>query len=388
MTTPPLHIVMTGCDQTVFSLSTPSDTLLRLRDYAARLAALRPGSHLTYFALGAAPTTLPLSEPSLSITPLTGHPSRAALKLPAALSRLHANHPISLITTQTPFEEYWLSLLMGKWVAIPVLVQVHTDLINARLACPKTFRGWLQKLRYSMALSSLRCASAIRTVSKNLVASLQHYAGKAPLHNIPVPITMAQSALPRIEEKIPPTVLYVGRLSPEKNLALWLNIAAKVHSAIPEARFRLIGEGSERPKLERMIRELNLTDVATLEGAKAYNELSDVYRSSAVFLLTSTHESFGRVLLEAMMNGTPIVSTATSGPSELLNSSNAGLLFDEGDISGMSNAIITLLRNTEQRRTFSNNGEKFSQLFSPAHTSAEWVNLLHATATPPPNRVF
>ena len=112
----------------------------------------------------------------------------------------------------------------------------------------------------------------------------------------------------------PPVILSVGRLTKAKDYPTLIRAFARVRREHP-ARLMILGEGEERPKLEALIRELDLEEDVSLPGF-VDNPYAYMARS-AVFVLSSAWEGFGNVLVEAMAVGTPVVSTdCPSGPRD------------------------------------------------------------------------
>ena len=76
-------------------------------------------------------------------------------------------------------------------------------------------------------------------------------------------------------------------------------------------------------------------------------DVSNLLHNSDIFLLTSTHEPLGIVILEAMACGCPVVSTHSSGPAAIVEDGVDGLLAEVGDVQGLTNHIARLLRDEE-----------------------------------------
>ncbi len=141
----------------------------------------------------------------------------------------------------------------------------------------------------------------------------------------------------------PPVILSVGRLTKAKDYPTLIRAFARVRREHP-ARLMILGEGEERPKLEALIRELDLEEDVSLPGF-VDNPYAYMARS-AVFVLSSAWEGFGNVLVEAMAVGTPVVSTdCPSGPAEILEGGQWGRLVPVGDVEGIAAAIIATLND-------------------------------------------
>lgn len=123
-----------------------------------------------------------------------------------------------------------------------------------------------------------------------------------------------------------------------------------------------MGEGEDRGRLEYLIKELKLENNVSLlgfvENPYAYMQRSDV------FVLSSRWEGFGNVLVEAMACGCPVVSTnCPSGPAEILENGEYGILVPVEDVEKMAKSIIKILTNKELREELSNKALKRSKEF-------------------------
>jgi glycosyltransferase involved in cell wall biosynthesis len=117
-------------------------------------------------------------------------------------------------------------------------------------------------------------------------------------------------------------ILYVGRLSPEKNLATVVTAA----SYVGDATFVLAGSGVLRDPLQTLAREKNVP--VEFLGVVEQVTLPRVYGSSDVFVLASFTEGHPKVLLEAMACGLPCVASNCAGNRSLITDGETGLLFD------------------------------------------------------------
>lgn len=129
----------------------------------------------------------------------------------------------------------------------------------------------------------------------------------------------------------------VGRLAHSKGFDVLIEAFRRAN--LPGARLVILGEGRERKRLERM-----LAPAITLPGFR--NDVKDCYQAFDLFGSPSRSEPLGRVILEALDAGTPVVAAATLGPSEILRK-YPGDLFPVGD----ADALAGLLRRHHGART-------------------------------------
>jgi glycosyltransferase involved in cell wall biosynthesis len=139
-----------------------------------------------------------------------------------------------------------------------------------------------------------------------------------------------------------PLLLYAGRLSPEKRLETF----APILDAIPEARLALVGDGPARADLERLLPAERTTFTGFLRG----DDLAAAFASADVFVMPSTTETLGFVVLEAMASGCAVVAAAAGGIPDLVDPGETGLLYDPKRPRDAIEAIASLLRQPGRRR--------------------------------------
>ncbi len=103
-------------------------------------------------------------------------------------------------------------------------------------------------------------------------------------------------------------VIFAGRLIKEKNVDVLINAIDYVRKKIPDIKCLIVGNGPERVKLEQLVKDLQLKDNIYFKGfMEDYDDLIGYIKSSDVFVLPSTREGFGIVVLEANACGIPVV---------------------------------------------------------------------------------
>jgi glycosyltransferase involved in cell wall biosynthesis len=140
-----------------------------------------------------------------------------------------------------------------------------------------------------------------------------------------------------------PLIISVGRLVASKDFPSLIRAFAKVRKEVPSCLL-ILGEGEERPALERLIADSNLNDDVLLPG---YTSNPYVRMAHAkVFVLSSAYEAFGNVLVESLAAGTPVIATdCPTGPREILKDGKFGELVAVGDTEALAKAIVKVLRS-------------------------------------------
>jgi glycosyltransferase involved in cell wall biosynthesis len=135
-------------------------------------------------------------------------------------------------------------------------------------------------------------------------------------------------------------LLFVGRLASQKNAPLLLNALAAMTEQV---EVRIVGDGEDRPMLERMIDKLRL-DNAQMVGAKLGQDLIDEYRWADALVLTSLKEGTSLVILEAIAAGLPVVATNVDGVRDTVGAD--GLLVAP-DPAALAEALDRLVKDPD-----------------------------------------
>lgn len=147
----------------------------------------------------------------------------------------------------------------------------------------------------------------------------------------------------------PPLILAVAQLKERKGLAQLIRACRVLCDRGYDFRCRIVGDGSQRGELERLIRRLFLRTTVTLSGALPHDEVIDQYRRASLFVLPCIKTAQGDVdgipnaLAEAMALQLPVVSTRLPGVQELVSDGVNGILVAPGDPAALASAIGRLL---------------------------------------------
>lgn len=139
-------------------------------------------------------------------------------------------------------------------------------------------------------------------------------------------------------------LLYVGRVSKEKNLQLLEKAFKSLVRSHPGLKLFIVGDG---PYLEEMRREMTDTP-CIFTGYLAGEELAEVYASCDLFVFPSTTDTFGNVVLEAQASGLPVVVTDAGGPRENVIDGVTGVIVPGDDEEGLRDAIDRLLARPQR----------------------------------------
>jgi 1,2-diacylglycerol 3-alpha-glucosyltransferase len=147
-----------------------------------------------------------------------------------------------------------------------------------------------------------------------------------------------------------PVVLYTGRLDAEKDMETWVRAIPFVLQHC-RARFLIGGEGTDKPRLERLVTALGLSDHVNFIGYVAEDALPTIYQVASVYAISSPVELQSISTLEAMAAGLPIVAVNAGALPELVHSGLNGLLTPPRDAASFAAAIVAILSDPTRRRS-------------------------------------
>lgn len=130
-----------------------------------------------------------------------------------------------------------------------------------------------------------------------------------------------------------PVVMSMGRFVQRKGFHTLIEAIAKV----PDAYLWLVGDGEERENLEKLANDLGVS--GRVRFASWQKDTRAFLAAADIFVMASSHEPLGNVILEAWAQGTPVVSSRSEGPQWFMRDGENGLMVDIGDADGFGHAI-------------------------------------------------
>jgi len=140
----------------------------------------------------------------------------------------------------------------------------------------------------------------------------------------------------------------VGRLSVEKGLIHLLAACAKLLRDGVPLKVLIVGDGPQRKELEQLSLELGLGDRVVFAGFR--EDIAEWILCMDVFVLPSLTEGTPISLLEAMACGVPVIASAVGGVPQVIQHGETGMLVSPGSEDEISNAVLTLFRDSEARQ--------------------------------------
>jgi glycosyltransferase involved in cell wall biosynthesis len=239
-----------------------------------------------------------------------------------------------------------------------VIADLHGDWRAPTRLYGSRMRTALNPAADRVALTGLRGADGIRTIT-GYTTSLVRDVGLEPADEFPAYMDF-DSFLQTAPQALPakPQALFVGVLERYKNVDGLADAWRLAAPRVPEARLHLVGSGTLRPVVERLL--------ADVPGRTSWDErlsqaqVSQALDEATALVLPSRSEGMGRVIVEAFCRARPVVATRVGGIPDLVQDDQNGLLVDRGDPQALADAIVRIL--TDRRLA--------ERLSAGAHASA------------------
>ena len=171
-------------------------------------------------------------------------------------------------------------------------------------------------------------------------------------------------------------IVSVGRLVPWKGFRMLIKMMPNVFEINQAFRLVIVGDGPDKKVLEAMIKNLSLEKKVFLVGKKSRSELATYLVAADMFVLNTGYEGFSHQILEAMMAGIPVITTAVGGNKEVIEQGENGFLVKYNDEFNLMEAIKSLWQDPGLREEFKENGKKTVEKFSLERMLSETIEIL------------
>jgi glycosyltransferase involved in cell wall biosynthesis len=168
----------------------------------------------------------------------------------------------------------------------------------------------------------------------------------------------------------------VGNLTPIKGHEVLLRALATIHRTCGDFSWQIIGQGPEQSRLEKLGRELGITEKIRFLGPQCRSDIAGAIRRCTIFALPSRDEGSGRVYLEAMSAAKPVIACRGQGIEEVIEQGINGCLIDPEDLVELSETVTVLLQRAQLRREMGAAARKtILQGFTLAYEAARLVRV-------------
>lgn len=262
-----------------------------------------------------------------------------------------------------------IATVIKKKYGIPLVVTEHSSKINKPASEISALDKKVAAKAYNRC-NSLICVS--KALADNILQNFNHDSSVIP----DMVDNQIYSYGGKNKNLSPFVYVSVGNLVPIKAFDVLIEAFAK---ADDDAQLYIIGDGSEKTKIENQITKLGLEGKVKLFGRLNRLEINEIYQHGHVFVLPSQSETFGVSYVEAMYAGLPVIATRCGGPESFVDDSN-GMLVAVNDVEGLADAMNAMRANYSAYDPVKIS-EESTKKFSPDVISGEIIEIYNKIKT-------
>lgn len=289
-----------------------------------------------------------------------------------------------LVHIHTPFIAHYAGARFARRSNLPCVATYHTFFEEYAHHYVPAMPKWLGRyLARAFTRSQCDDVQGLIAPSEPMRDVLLEYGVTTPIHVLPTGLAAdrfvgGDGSRFRLQSGLPPDrplMTYIGRVAHEKNIDFLIQVFTKVRESVPRAMLVIAGEGPARESLRHRVASLKLESDVVFAGYLDRNTaLLDCYAAANVFAFASRTETQGLVLLEAMAQGAPVVSTAELGTRSILKPGSGALVVEEKR-DEFAAAVVRVLQDEKLQKDLGERGRAYARTWSSASMARRLADL-------------
>ena len=272
--------------------------------------------------------------------------------------------------------EYLTTGILAPFSRVPIVLTTPGN-IYERIAHGNPFDPLTTQVLKVAARSSARWCMLINAISNDMAIWWEKTGAAADRvvvipHGINLSLFRSQRSRPLRRDDDPLRLLYVGRFSAEKNVSLLPTLMSELGRRGMDAHLDIVGKGPLETRLRAQVIDLDIERLVSFHQWMNPNELVRMYSDADLLLVPSKSEPLGRVIMEAMACGTPVVGARAGGIPDLITDGTDGFLFDPDDLNGLMDLIQHAIDCPATLKRLSANALK------TAHEKWDWSTVMRS----------
>lgn len=268
----------------------------------------------------------------------------------------------------------FFSPLFSTKPVVLLIHHVHQEIFREHLSFPfseiaRFIEGKIMPFVYRNRLVVTVSESSKKEIIKNRIANE---------NNIQVINPGIDMSAVKVSKTLFPSVLYLGRLKPYKNIDVAIKAFSKIAKENEKAKFYIVGEGESRYGLEKLTHKLNLTKQVKFLGRVSETKKNKLLASSWIAVQPSQIEGWGITVIEANACATPVIASRTNGLVDSIQHNKTGILVKLKDVNAFSQAIHELLNDKKKRDFLSKNAKIWTNNFNWNTNSNAFEQILNS----------
>ncbi|HUK41578.1 MAG TPA: glycosyltransferase [Candidatus Acidoferrales bacterium] len=295
-----------------------------------------------------------------------------AVGLPLALW-LVFRHRVDVLVAQSPYEGFpaaWAKKI-SRWLGwkVALIVESHGDFEESVFLQRRVWLlGLYRLLMRSAARFAFKNADALRMISGSTKQQLDRWVSGKPMVQFPTwtDIDVFLQTVMGKEANLVQDIVYVGVLIPRKGIHHLINAFVQVAHDFPHARLVIVGDEANRfyaAELKEQAKAWGLNGRIQFVPEMSQAEFAISLRTACVFVLPSISEGLGRVVLEAMATGTPVIGSDVGGIPDMIQDGQTGFLVSPADEQALAQKLRWVLEHPEESQAMGRRARCFAEGF-------------------------
>lgn len=238
----------------------------------------------------------------------------------------------------------WAGDSLKTLLGVPLVATIHaTERGRHGGHLPPGLPGTINSVEWWLTYQAREVIACSRFMAREVVHSFELPSSK--VHLVPNGIDTHRWQLPpgAAEARREPLVVAWGRIQYEKGFQVLARAVSELRQRVPGIRCVIAGRGSYLPELQTQIDMEGVSDIVQLAGFVADEQLHEMLQRASCVVIPSLYEPFGIVALEGMAAGAPTIAARTGGLAEIIEGTDAGMLFEPGNHHELAECIADVL---------------------------------------------
>ena len=238
----------------------------------------------------------------------------------------------------------WAGDTLKSLLDIPLVATIHaTERGRHGGHLPPGLPGTINSIEWWLTYQAREIIACSRFMVREVISSFELPAEKVHLVPNGVDTERWKDAVPTPACQREPLVIAWGRIQYEKGFQVLARAIGELRLRVPGVRCVIAGRGTYLPELQTQIDMEGVSDIVHLAGFVPDGELHEMLQRASCVVIPSLYEPFGIVALEGMAAGAPTIVARTGGLAEIVEGTDAGMLFEPGNHHELADRIADVL---------------------------------------------
>ena len=238
----------------------------------------------------------------------------------------------------------WAGDTLRTLLGVPLVATIHaTERGRHGGHLPPGLPGTINSIEWWLTYQAREIIACSQFMVREVIHSFELPAQKVHLVPNGVDTDRWKDAVPAPVSQREPLVIAWGRIQYEKGFQVLARAIGELRLRVPGVRCVIAGRGTYLPELQTQIDMEGVSDIVQLAGFVPDSELHEMLQRASCVVIPSLYEPFGIVALEGMAAGAPTIVARTGGLAEIVEGTNAGMLFEPGNHHELADRIAEVL---------------------------------------------